>query len=119
MEASSGVIFIEAQVALACQWVGDSADPNMPTEVTVKVPEPTAEGIVLSDKAQVQTDKYPLPSSYREAESVIKRFEQVAEVLVERWHEAVADSVAQHALQDETELTDEQWLGSKEEELNS
>ena len=119
MEASSGVKFTEAQVALARQWVGDSADPDMPTEVTVQVPEPTAEGIVLSDKAQVQTDKYPLPRSYREAESVIKRFEQGAEVLVGRRHEAVADSVAQHALQDETELADEQWLGSEEEELNS
>ena len=119
MEASSGVKFTEAQVALARQWVGDSADSDMPTEVTIKVPEPTAEGIVLSDKAQVQTDKYKLPHSYSEAESVIKRFEQGAEVLVGRRHDDVSDAVGQHALQDETELADEQWLGSEEEELNS
>jgi len=119
MEASSGVKFTEAQVALARQWVGDSADSDMPTEVTIKVPEPTAEGIVLSDKAQVKTDKYTLPHSYSEAESVIKRFEQGAEVLVGRRHDAVADAVGQHALQDETELAEEQWLGSEEEELNS
>jgi len=119
MEASSGIKFTEAQVALARQWVGDSADPDMPTEVTIKVPEPTADGIVLTDKAQVQADKYTLPRSYSEAVWVIKRFEKGAEELVGRRHDAVADAVGQHALQDETELADEQWLGSEEEELNS
>ena len=83
MEASLSVKYTVAQVALARLWVGDLADPNMPTKVMVKVPEPTAEDIVLSDKSQVQMDKYPLlPCSYREAESVIKCFEQGAEVLV-------------------------------------
>lgn len=119
MEASSGVKFNEAQVALARQWVGDSADPDMPTEVTIKLPDPTAEGIVLSDKTQVKTEKYLIPRSYNEAVSVIKRFEHGADVLVGRRHEVVADTVGQHALQDETELADEQWLGSEEEELNS
>ncbi|KAH9058083.1 phospholipase D/nuclease [Lactarius vividus] len=119
MEASSGVKFNEAQVALARQWIGDSADPDMPTEVTIKVPEPTAEGIVLSDKTEVKTESYPLPRSYDEAVSVIKRFEHGADVLVGRRHEAVADTVGQHALQDETDLKAEEWLGSEEEELNS
>jgi phospholipase D1/2 len=117
MEASSGVKFAEAQVALARQWVGDSADPDMPTEVTIKMPGPTAEGIVLSDKTQVKTEKYPLPRSYDEAVSIIKRFEHGADVLVGRRNDAVADTVGQHALQDQTELADEQWLGNEEEEL--
>ena len=34
-------------------------------------------------------------------------------------HDIVADTVGQHALQDETELRDEQWLRSEDEELNS
>ena len=119
MEASSGVKFTEAQVALARQWVGDSADPDMPTEVTIKVPKPTAEGIVLSDKASVQTEKFPLPRSFRDAEDVVKRFERGADILVGRQHEVVADSIGQHALQDGTELADEQWLGTEEEELDS
>lgn len=119
MEANSGVKFLEAQVALARQWVGDSADPDMPTEVSVKMATPTAEGIVLSDKTQVKTEKYPLPRSYDDAVSVIKRFEHGADPLVGRRHDAVADTVGQHALQDTTELADEQWLGSEEEELNS
>ncbi|KAH8990383.1 hypothetical protein EDB86DRAFT_2939025 [Lactarius hatsudake] len=119
MEASSGVKFNEAQVALARQWIGDSADPDMPTEVTIKLPEPTTEGIVLSDKTEVKTETYPLPRSYDEAVSVINRFEHGADVLVGRRHEAVADTVGQHALQDETGLATEKWLGSEEEELNS
>ncbi|KAI9454483.1 phospholipase D/nuclease [Lactarius psammicola] len=119
MEASSGVKFNEAQVALARQWVGDSADPDMPTEVTITLPEPTTEGIVLSDKTPVKTEKYPLPRSYDEAVSVIKRFEHGADILVGRRHEAVADTVGQHALQDDTDLATEEWLGSEEEELNS
>ncbi len=119
MEASSGVKFNEAQVALARQWVGDSADPDMPTEVTITLPEPTAEGIVLSDKTPVKTEKYPLPRSYDEAVSVISRFEHGADILVGRRNEVVADTVGQHALQDKTDLAAEQWLGSEEEELNS
>jgi len=39
--------------------------------------------------------------------------------IVGRRHNVVADTVGQHALQDETELRDEQWLGSEDEELNS
>ncbi|KAI9435046.1 phospholipase D/nuclease [Lactarius indigo] len=119
MEASSGVKFNEAQVALARQWIGDSADPDMPTEVTITLPEPTVEGIVLSDKTEVKKETYPLPRSYDEAVSVIKRFEHGADVLVGRRNEAVADTVGQHALQDQTNLASEEWLGSEEEELNS
>jgi phospholipase D1/2 len=119
MEASSGVKFVEAQVALARQWVGDSADPDMPTEVIVKMPGPSNEGLVLSDKTQVKTEKYPIPRSYDEAVSIIERFEHGADVLVGRRNEDVADTVGQHALQDTTELADEEWLGNEEEELNS
>jgi len=119
MEARSGVTFNQAQVALARQWIGDSADPNMPTEVTIKLPGPALEGIVLSNKTEVKSEKYPLPRSYSDAVAVIERFERGANALVGRRHDAVADTVGQHALQDETELRDEQWLGTEEEELNS
>jgi phospholipase D1/2 len=119
MEANSGVKFSQAQVALARQWVGDSGDPDMPSEVTIQLPGPTSEGIVLSDKTEVKTEKYPLPRLYSDAVAVIERFERGANGLVGRQHNAVADTVGQHALQDQTDLTDEQWLGSEEEELNS
>jgi len=119
MEANSGVTFNEAQVALARQWIGDSADPDVPSEVEIKLPEPTTEGVVLSNKTEVKTQKYPIPRSYHDAVTVIERFERGASALVGRRHDAVADTVGQHALQDETELADEQWLGSESEELNS
>jgi phospholipase D1/2 len=119
MEANSGVKFSQAQVALARQWVGDFWDPDMPSEVTIQLPEPTSEGIVLSDKTEVKTEKYPLPRLYSDAVAVIERFERGANGLVGRQHNAVADTVGQHALQDQTDLADEQWLGSEEEELNS
>ena len=119
MEANSGVTFNQAQVALARQWVGDSANTDAPTDVAIKVPEPTSEGIVLGEKAEVKTEKYQMPRSYRDAVAVIERFESGANALVGRRHDAVADTVGQHALQDETQLADEQWLGSEEEELNS
>ena len=119
MEANSGIKFGQAQVALARQWVGDSADPSMPTQVAVKLPEPTSEGIVLSNKTEVKSETYPLPRLYSDAVAVIEQFERGANALVGRQHDAVADTVGQHALQDKTELGDEQWLGSEEEELNS
>jgi phospholipase D1/2 len=119
MEANSGVKFNQAQVALARQWIGDSANPDAPTEVTIKLPEPTFAGIVLSEKTEVKTEKYQMPRSYGDAVAVIERFESGANALVGRRHAAVADTVGQHALQDDTELADEQWLGSEEEERNS
>ncbi|KAF8490138.1 phospholipase D/nuclease [Russula emetica] len=119
MEANSGVTFNQAQVALARQWVGDSANPDAPTEVAIKLPEPTTEGIVVSEKTEVKTEKYQMPRQYSDAVAVIEQFESGANALIGRRHDAVADTVGQHALQDETQLADEQWLGSEEEELNS
>ncbi len=119
MESNSGVKFNQAQVALARQWVGDSANHDAPTEVVIKVPKPTSEGIVLSEKTEVKTEKYQMPRLVSDAVAVIKRFESGANALVGRRHDAVADTVGQHAFQDETVLSDEQWLGSEEEELNS
>jgi phospholipase D1/2 len=119
MEANSGVKFNQAQVALARQWIGDSANPEVPTEVTIKLPEPTSEGIVLSEKTEVKTEKYQMPRLYSDAVAVIERFESGANALVGRRHDIVADTVGQHALQDENQLADERWLGSEEEELNS
>jgi len=119
MEANSGVKFNQAQVALARQWIGDSANPDAPTEVAIKLPEPTSEGIVLSEKTEVKTEKYRMPRQYNDAVAMIERFESGANALIGRQHDAVADTVGQHALQDEAQLADEQWLGNDEEELNS
>lgn len=117
MEEISGVKFNAAQVALARQWIGDSADADVPKEVTIKMPEATSEGIVVSDKTPVKTEKFPLPESKSEAVEIIERFERASEQI--RGDEDVSDTVVQHALQDNTGLRDEKWLGTEEEELNA
>jgi phospholipase D1/2 len=91
----------------------------MPTEVTIKVPEPTFEGVVLSNKTEMRSETYPLPRTYKDATAEIERFESSANALIGRRNSPIADTVGQHALQDNTELRDEQWFGSEEEELNS
>jgi phospholipase D1/2 len=117
MERNSGVTFNQAQVALARQWVGDSADPSSdPAEVTIKSPEPTKEGIVVTEKTEVKATKYQMPRTYDEARDIVARFESGARGV--RGDDDVADTVGQHALQDDTNLRDEQWLGMPEEELD-
>ena len=118
-ETKSGVKFGQAQAALARQWVYDSVDGDMPTEITIKIPEPTSEGLVLTEKTAVKTEKYRIPASYDEAVTMIEQFEHSASALGGTKYAAVADTVGQHALQDETRLADEQWFGTKEEELES
>ncbi|EIW74184.1 phospholipase D [Coniophora puteana RWD-64-598 SS2] len=120
MEQNSGVTFHEAQIALARMWIGEHAggggDENAPKEVFVKVPQATQEGFTVTD-APVKQEKVPLPPNYDAAKDIIERFQEGAQGV--RGDDAVADSVAQHALRDVTELKDEQWLGTEEEELNS
>jgi phospholipase D1/2 len=118
-EKTSGVKFGQAQAALARQWVYDSVDGDMPTEVTIKTPEPTSEGLFLTEKTTVKTEKYRIPASYDEAVTMIEQFEHSASALGGTRYAAVADTVGQHALQDKTRLADEQWFGTKEEELDS
>ncbi|KAI0042796.1 phospholipase D [Auriscalpium vulgare] len=117
MEERSGVKFNQAQVALARMWVGDSADAGQPNEVTIKLSQPTAEGIVVSGKTEVKTEKYPMPASYDEAKDIIERFERAADV--GRRNDDVSDTVVQHSLRDNTRLIDEKWLGDEQEELDS
>ena len=115
-ETKSGVKFGQAQAALARQWAYDSVNGDMPTEVTIKIP---SGGRFLTEKTEVKTEKYPIPASYDEAITMIERFEHSASALGGTRYAAVADTVGQHALQDETRLADEQWFGTKEEELDS
>ena len=118
MEQNSGVTFHEAQIALARMWIGEhvTGDDSTPKEVFVKVPQPTQEGFTVTN-APVKQERISLPPSYDAAKEIIERFQQGAQSI--RGDDEVADSVAQHALRDTTNLKDEQWLGTEEEELNS
>ncbi|CAK5267179.1 unnamed protein product [Mycena citricolor] len=114
-EEDSGVKYHEAQVALARQWVGN--DPDGLKKVTVTVPLPTQEGVVLSKEESVKTFTVPIPESAEEAKGVIERFEDAARNI--RGDEDVSDNVVQHMLHDRTSLLDEKWLGTEQEELDS
>jgi phospholipase D1/2 len=116
-ETKSGVKFGQAQAALARQWVYDSVDgEHMPTEVTIKIP---SEGLSLTEKTAVKTEKYRIPASHDEAVAIIEKFEHSASALGGTKYAAVSATVGQHALQVETRLADEQWFGTNEEELDA
>ncbi|KIJ62481.1 hypothetical protein HYDPIDRAFT_30440 [Hydnomerulius pinastri MD-312] len=118
MEENSSVTFHEAQIALARQWVGRNyLGEDAPRDVFLKIPQETKEGLVISEQTPIKKEKVPLPVSYEAAKETVARFESGSDAI--RGDENVADSVSQHALQDETDLASELWMGSEEEELNS
>jgi phospholipase D1/2 len=118
MEQNSNVKFNQARVALSRQWMGDMSGPDAgPTEVTIKILEPTTEAIVVSDKTPVKTETIPIPATEAEARDIIERFERGADGI--RGDQEVADNVAQHMLRDQTTLANEKWLGTEQEELDA
>lgn len=116
IEEQSGIQFHEAMTALARVYVGRDEEYNPPTETIVVLP---TGGLVdqLSASGQqpeLKTETYKLPQSYEEAQEI-----------VDRWHRAavsyreggdIADNVVQHTMEDRTNLHDEGWLGTPEEE---
>ncbi|KAG6839474.1 hypothetical protein C0991_002258 [Blastosporella zonata] len=116
MEENSGVSFHQAQIALARQWIGQDPSSTQ-TEVTLTIPEATTEGLVVSDKTPAKIETVPIPQSAEEARAIVDQFEAGARGI--RGDEDVADTVAQHMLNDRTGLLDEKWLGTEEEELNA
>lgn len=117
MEKNSGVPFHEAQVALARQWIGDQTqhDEFVPTEVDIRVPQETAEGLIVSDKTAPKTETIPIPPNEADAREKIERFENGAANIPQAKN--VSDNVVQHMMNDVTHLNDEQWDGTEEEEL--
>ena len=59
----------------------------------------------------------PIPETDEEARDILRRFEEAAQQV--RQDEDVSDNVVQHMLEDKTNLMDEKWLGTPEEELNA
>jgi phospholipase D1/2 len=113
MENKSGVKFLQAQVALARQWVADDTITHQ-KEVAVVIPQETKEGIVVQ-KPSEKVENIPIPPSESAARDIIARFESGAP----RGDSDVSDSVSSHMLRDKTSLFDEKWLGTEAEELNS
>ena len=117
MEKNSGVTFSQAQVALARQWIGQDPESDQKT-VTVTLPDqPTSEGLVVSDKTLARTETVEIPQSEEDARRVVAQFESGSDAI--RGDEDVADTVSQHMLSDKTDLRDEIWLATPEEELDA
>jgi phospholipase D1/2 len=121
MEEKSGVRFHQAQVALARQWIGENIEgtDEQPTEVEIRIPTETTEGLVVGDKTEIKTEKLPIPPSEQEAREIIERFEAAARDPELQHASAVSDNVVQHMLADRTALQQERWDGTDEEELQS
>ena len=74
-----------------------------------------AEEITASGgKPELKTETYQLPQSYEEAKEIVDRWHEVAVRL--RGHGDVSDNVVQHMMHDRTDLREEGWLGSPDEE---
>lgn len=122
MEENSGVKFQQAVVALGRQWVGNDLDNEgtwQPDSVSMVLPADNSNiGVgVEGTKVERKTETYPLPKTVDEARQIIERFEHGADEL--RSDENVADNVVQHMLRDSTNLLDEKWAGTEEEERSA
>jgi len=121
MEDNSGDKLLQAQVALARQWLaGDMLTQQK--EVAVVIPQETKQGIVVQrpsekdkEKEKEKVENIPIPTSEDEARNIIARFESGAP----REDSGVSDSVSSHVLRDKTSLLDEGWYGTEQEELDS
>ncbi|KAF5392458.1 hypothetical protein D9757_002249 [Collybiopsis confluens] len=119
IQSDSGVSFHQAQVALARQWLGPQAmgSDGGPVKITIKTPEVSKEGVVITEKTPVKEEAIAVPSTEKEAREIISTFERAAEAV--RGDEEVSDNVVQHMLSDRTGLEQEKWLGSEQEELDA
>ena len=114
MEENSGISFHQAQVALAKQWIGTPETWSQPN-VSIKQPDPSHEEIVIDD-TQVKVDVEDFPPTVEVAVEIVEKFEAGA---VGLWDDiCVSDSIAHHALMDDTSLLQEKWLGTDQEELD-
>jgi phospholipase D1/2 len=114
MEEHSGISFHQAQVALAKQWIGTPETWSQPN-VSIKQPDPTREGIVIED-TQVKIETVEFPPTVEAAVEIVEKFEAGGVGLRDDIH--VSDSIAHHALMDDTSLLQEKWLGTDQEELD-
>ncbi|KAH9840894.1 phospholipase D/nuclease [Rhodofomes roseus] len=116
LEEQSGVTFHQAMTALARMWVGRDEEQNAPKETTVVLPTgKMSEEITASGgKPELKTETYTLPQSYEEAKAIVDRWHDTASRL--RGGGDISDNVVQHMMHDRTNLTDEGWLGSPDEQ---
>lgn len=116
IEERSGVPFHQLHVALGRLWVGHGEGPEDPTEVSVAIPtgKTLTEQSTSGKKPELKAETYQLPTTIDEAKDIVERWRNAA--LEIRTDDEVSDNVVQHMLRDRTDLVDEKWLGTEEEE---
>nr|ODN91177.1 phospholipase D [Cryptococcus depauperatus CBS 7841] len=115
MEEESGISFHEAQVALAKLYIGsDDVTGKADEVVNIEQPHDQLTGADQIGKKDMVEKAITLPKTIKEAEDILKRFQNAAK----NDDAHISDNVGQHAMQDKTTLFDEQWEGTEEEELS-
>lgn len=119
MEQNSGVTYHEAQIAQARLWIGDDGYWCQ-EKVQIQGPQSDfgqdlSETATTGKEAQKVVEEVDFPPSSDVAREIVKKFESGAT----REDLGVADSVGQHVLADRTDLKDEKWYGTEQEERDS
>ncbi|CCO34339.1 phospholipase D [Rhizoctonia solani AG-1 IB] len=119
MEQNSGVTYHQAQIAQARLWIGEDGYWHQ-EKVKIQGPQPDF-GMELSETAttgkdtQKVVEEVDFPPSSEVAAATVKKFESGAT----REDLGVSDSVSQHTLRDKTNLKEEKWYGTEQEERDS
>jgi phospholipase D1/2 len=86
-------------------------------QTTVQIAKPLAQQDGIEpDKKKQEWESIPLPATEEEARQIYHKFEEGAKAV--RGDADVSDSVAHHCLKDRTDLLNEKWLGTEQEELD-
>ncbi|KAG8876589.1 hypothetical protein FRB98_007233 [Tulasnella sp. 332] len=116
MAQYSGTSFFDAQIGQARLFIGDDTEWN---QKSIKINEPSeyapggGQNLGTTQKQGAQViQEVAYPASCQQAAATVKRFESSAP----RDDSHVSDSVSQHMLNDRTQLSQEQWLGTPQEE---
>lgn len=120
VEKRSGVLFHEAQVAQAREWIGDGWQDGSVRELKIfEAKGNVGGGLQLegdAKKNEVKVKTFPLPQDRQEAKRTVDRFENTAKDVLGGSH--ISDNVGQHAMKGMGGLQEEEWFGTEEEELN-
>ncbi|KAG8810896.1 hypothetical protein FRC17_002713 [Serendipita sp. 399] len=105
----TGYSYGHAQAALERIWIGPDRPEWESNGGTLNTMEP---GNADQVNASIPRSRWSIPKTVAEARKILKAYES-ASTDSDR---EINDSVGQHALEDNTRLQDERWLGTSEEE---
>ncbi|PWN46154.1 phospholipase D/nuclease [Ceraceosorus guamensis] len=116
-EQASGITYHQAQVALARVYIGDAAYQDGRKKIAIKVPSSEPDAPLDKDgKKKLSTvEEVEMPATSQEALEILRKF---ANGTPERAR-GLQDSIASAFLHGQPDITQSQWQGSEEEEVNA